>query len=531
MEQIEFIKQNKLLKTITNRKYISIFIASLVLIAIIITIVSLINTSGEFSSTGDESVRLDVFKLYFVLLMIIGVGLVCILICMKKKLEYIYLTAAAFLGITYMFSITPLSVPDEYHHYPTTYVISSYMMFKDDPYTADGNHFDYRELAGHYNVPSAYLRLMDEGPMYKNEDAGTHEIQMRDTDTYAFDYPLIYLPQAIGVIFARLLGMGFFGVYYIGALFNLAFYIFCVTFSIKILNTFKLPFFMLGLLPMTLQQASSFSPDGFVNGVSILLIAYAISCIYENSSFRWRDCIVLLVLSLLLTPAKVAYFPIVFLIVLVAVKWREEIKAKAWIIAGGIIALSVSALVFLMGTTAMEIATEPTLNWEGGYNYTLSFILENPLETIKIFLRSAYHMREWYIYSTFGISLSGLTLDLPQWHIYIMIFLLLAGIIYGKKDEWQPVWWHRLVYLSIFAAVILLNMTAMFLGWTSDWHPVIIGIQGRYFIPAMPLLLLLLKNRFTQISKQLFHDCAVTGFVAIQCVSVMFVLNYTICLF
>ena len=38
-------------------------------------------------------------------------------------------------------------------------------------------------------------------------------------------------------------------------------------------------------------------------------------------------------------------------------------------------------------------------------------------------------------------------------------------------------------------------MLTMFLGWISDTRTIIEGIQGRYFIPIFPLLLMSLNNK------------------------------------
>lgn len=513
------INKDKLLEIIKNKKIINITIAALIAIGIIISLVILHKTENNL-------IRLEIFRFCFIMLLISAFGICCILLWQKAKLENIYLFTAITLGIAYMFSITPLSVGDEAHHYQSAYIVSGYMLFKEDPYSAEASHFDYNELAGHYNVPGAYIRFFDEGIV--SSDAESEKIDLVMPETYTLDYPLFYLPQAMGITIARLLGLGFFGIFYLGRLFNLLFYVFCVSFSIKRLAAFRLPVFLTGLLPMSLHQAASMSNDTFIFGVSILFIAYAISCIYEKETFLRSDYIVLLTAGVLLSPAKVVYFPIVFLVFLAAWKWKDTIGYKAWILAASITAASTLVILIFMGSNAAAMAGEQDLNWEGGRNYTLSFILENPVETIKIFLRSLYHMREWYFYSLFGQFLSGLTLILPRWYIRVIVAILVAGIVYGKKEEWQPSWLHRGTYFTICAAVVVLNLTAMFLGWTSDWHPVVLGIQGRYFIPVLPLALLMLKNKFTQIDKLFYHNTVIIVYLIMQCAVIMYILDFTI---
>lgn len=55
------------------------------------------------------------------------------------------------------------------------------------------------------------------------------------------------------------------------------------------------------------------------------------------------------------------------------------------------------------------------------------------------------------------------------------------------------------------ACVILLTMASMFLGWTSNTRTIIVGVQGRYFIPVFPLLILPLSIRKVRIPEKLMN--------------------------
>lgn len=518
-----------------ERKHAVIAVLIITTVALIIASILLIKVSQEFISADyiseineihNNHVRLEIFRLCFVLLLIAAAGAVCVLMILRIKLEYIYLTAALCLGIAYMFSITPLSGPDEPHHYQMTYVLSGQLLFNEDPHNVDARHFSFYGFAGHHNIPHAYLRLIDEGVSIL--PAETEKINLDALDAFTTYSPLFYLPQALGVSLARLIGLSFFGVFFLGRFFNLLFYVLCVTFSIKRLKSFRLPLFFIGLLPMTLQQAASFNYDSYINGITILLVSYAISCIYERDSFRWSDFAALLVLSILLAPAKLVYLPMVFIVFLAAWRWKETIKAKAWILAGTIVFASFATIFIFMGANVVEAAGEQTVNWEGGYNYTLSFILKNPFETIMMFIRTLGSYYVFYWYSMFGRHLSGLTLELPLWNINITILILFASVLYGKRDEWQPSFKERVVYILVCFAVVVLNFTAMMLGWTSDWHTVILGVQGRYFIPILPLALILLRFRKILVEHVSFYTAVIAVFLLMQGLAIMHILDTTI---
>ena len=522
-----------------NRKCIIIAILALTVIAMTITGVKIAmavqnflpdDALSEVNINHNDIVRLGIFRLCFFIFLIACMGVICIMLCINIKLEYIYLAAALCLGFAYMFSITPMSVPDEPHHYQSAHAVAGHIMLRKEPLLVENQYFDYNRLSGHHNVPEAYLRLMDEGVYINQDEATMNEIPR----SYDISYPLSYFPQALGIAIARIIGLSFFGVFYLGRFFNLLFYSLCVSFSIKRLKAFQLPLFIIGLLPMSLHQAASYSYDGFINGLSMLFIAYAISCIYEKDIFHWRDYATLLILGILLVPAKLIYLPIIFLVFLVARRWYRTIKGKAWLLATSVALASVIAayiisfIIYDIGAADTFATGEGGLNWEGEHNYTLSFIISNPIETIIIFLRTLNLDYIYYINGVIGRYLSGLTLGLPVEYILIIIVILIAGCYYGKRDEWQPSIGERSVYILISVMVVGLCMAALLIGWTSDTHIVVLGVQGRYFTPLLPLAALIIRIRRFQISHKIYRNILIAGVLLIQGLIVRYILEYTV---
>jgi len=327
-----------LLQFVTNKKQVILLIISVAITVLIVMGVMISQTArglidgydlSKYDIRNNNQILLDIFRqsvLIFVFATVVSVG---ILLYIGVKLEYIYIVAALGIGTAYMISVTPLSVPDEPHHYHSTYAISGFILMEQEPLKGEGRHFDYRGLSGHYNVPSSYLRLLNEGIYISKEESGKIDIPQ----PYNFSYPLSYAPQALGVFIARIIGLSFYGVFYLGRFFNLLFYTLCVAFSIKRIKAFKVPILLIGLLPMSLHQAASFSYDSFINGISILFIAYAVSYIYEKRVFNWKDYFIILMLAILLAPAKAVYVPIVFMVILVVKNWKEYIGNLAWVLS------------------------------------------------------------------------------------------------------------------------------------------------------------------------------------------------------
>jgi uncharacterized membrane protein len=531
------ITKNRVLDFIANRRYIVTAIAALTAIGFIIIGILLLHNSRQILSTNTAAqltdhqinqIRLEIFKLCVVMLLIAGAGAVSIMLCLKAKLEYIYLVAALSLGMAYMFVMTPLAVPDEGHHYQSAHELSGYLLFDGNPRMADRRYFDYSSFSHFHNVPSAYIRFMDEGIYILRGEAEVIDIPL----SYRNDFPLWNIPQALGVTIARIIGLSFFGAFYLGRLFNLVFYTLCMTFSIKHLKAFKLPVFLIGLMPMNLHQAASFSYDAFIHGAAIVFFAYAVSGIYERDSFRWREFSLLLVFGALLAPAKVVYFPVIFMVFIVAWRWKETAGNKAWILAAAIFsAAAASTLLFTMAHIARDFVGENINTWTGEHNYTLSFVLGNPVETMGIFMRTLINNSAFYMNTMFGGVLAGLTISMPKWITITTVILIIISIIYGKKDEWQPSGKERFYYFMICASVIFLVLLTSFIGWTTHGLTEVAGIQGRYFIPVLPLALLVLRFKKVLISHEAFRNAVIGVFLVMQGAAILYILNLTIGLY
>ena len=89
-----------------------------------------------------------------------------------------------------------------------------------------------------------------------------------------FDY-MYYLP-ALGITIGRVLHFGSMLTFLLGRFFNLLLYTALVGLAIKVIPKGKMILFMVAMLPMSLQQAASFSYDAMINATSILVLAFTV---------------------------------------------------------------------------------------------------------------------------------------------------------------------------------------------------------------------------------------------------------------
>lgn len=469
------------------------------------------NTGEEFSLDSiyinDEAVRqLKVFKIciQYLLCLLVAAAIMLAIIKYKVSIEKTVAVLAFVIGIFYLVTITPLSPPDEPHHYQSAYELSNFLLMKwDEAEKGFASDFDYTNLAGHHNTANAYVRVM--------EDVGKQHIEGEIIDIpkpRALDYFIEYLPQALGIALARLLNINFIKMFYLGRLFNLVFYVVLLYLAIKRTPKFKLMIGLVGLLPMSLHQAASYSYDAFINAVSFYLIASILKGICEEGMLSKRDYFCILVPALLLAPTKVVYVVLAFLSVLIPAHRFEGTKDRI-IKIGAIIAGSLLVLcVFRMtGLIARETQSIVSLNAEGEHNYSIQYAIQNPLNTVAIFGKTLKSYGQFYVNTCLGSTLSGLSLVIPLVYIDAFKLILVLSSFNSEHSDFKMLKKYKIAFFFTVCIVILLTMYSMFTGHTSDTSELIEGVQGRYFIPILPLLLMIFNNQVIVLRKDISKIC------------------------
>ena len=432
----------------------------------------------------------------YCLMMAVMIGGLVLLTRKGGKAETIVFALAVAIGMLYMLVMIPLSIPDEQVHYQASYRLSSVMMFqKDKMDSGERAYFDYHGLGGHYNMGSGYDRIAEEITSPKAEISGTRKLTQR------LDYPLMYVPQAIGITIGRIFGANFIILFWLGRLMNLLFYAALLYFAVKTTPKFGVLLSLVGLMPMALHQAASYSYDAFINGMALLLIALMMRATERKGRMEVKEYLQILAVGMLMSPAKAVYTPMLALLLFIPKERFGSGKRKMLMICYIWAASLAAVAVFQLGgiRNAMTSGGGDT-NWEGNANYTLGYLVSHPGETAQLFVGSLRaNLTEWP-YQAIGNRLSGLSMEVTGWKITVYAVLLCLASQTAKGNETQVTGRERAAYLLVSAAVVFLVMLTMLLNWTSQNDTMIQGIQGRYFIPIVPLLLMCLNNRMIRLN-------------------------------
>lgn len=440
-----------------------------------------------------------------------------VLLCTSYKTELVWIIALFLLGISSMRVMPGLSAPDEPAHYISAYYLSNQLMMMEPDNEEGRVHIRKQDLAledmngeieSYLNGEIENTEIFGQEPKEENyyevhnwkknheaESGTTTSLRIRVETT-----PLVYLPQASGISLARTFNASPLTLLTMGKLFNLiAFCIMTFWAAMRMpLKRGKDVMMASALLPMTINLAASFSYDAMLIALSYMFISEVMYLAYEKDSVEWKDIIILAVILAIMSPCKMVYCVITALILIIP---KEKYTSNGMHVAMWAICI-VAALgsIALVNATIIgkyASATSNELVYAGGEEgYTAAYVVRHPLETIRLVYDTFIYQGGYYHQTLIGAYLGNASesLDVP----YIVIMLLTLGLLLlplknpedeediSSKDKW---------IIAIISIVIFgLLLGSMLIGWTQMNSPVIQGVQGRYFLPLLPMILLLVRN-------------------------------------
>ncbi len=443
--------------------------------------------------SGDCSFLLGTYWLMIAILAVGAIGVYFVVFYTKARLEWIFVVLVMVSGFFYQFLLTPFSSPDEPAHIDTAYRYSN--VFLGNGYGDEEilKRIGDQEGSGLSTQPSvSTYRAVHDGLFQTTEDTALTMTTAGGVSTPFW----LYLPSSLGITLGRLLNVGYIPLLYLGRVFNFAAFTIMVFFAIRRTPVGKLAMLVAALLPMSMQLAVSFSYDAIINGVAFLFIANCLHAAYGKEPLRVRDLVALGVLGLLLAPCKSgAYLPLCFLCLIIP-RDRWGSKKRHWLALGVILGASLLsfATYSLQSVLSVLSAGEKELIYSGDAGYTFGYLLQHPDTFIRVMVNTVMDLSSFYYSSLIGKELSwfSVPIDLLVVTAFTVLLLLSALRVY---DEHQLVkQWHKWWIVLIFAGVFLLVEIAMFTNWTPLGDDTVAGVQGRYFLPVLPILLLLVRN-------------------------------------
>lgn len=421
-------------------------------------------------------------------------GILGILHLMNKKgvpVEKRFLFAAVILGILFMLILPPGQSPDDTAHFVRAYGVSEGKFIPDVLNEEHG--FEEHGLVGS-EVPVEVVDILaltdsSEGRgVYEQVNDGLWKTPSGNTTPYFYNTAAVYnfvcyLPQTVGIIIGKILGGSVMWMAYFARFFNFIVWLFLVYWSIKLIPKFKLIVAFIALLPITLQEATSLAPDSLTIGMAIFMVAYVLFLASRRRTISFREKCILFGASICISLCKIVYLPLVLLCTILPSS-RMGSKKKKWIYVIGVILISAAAnFIWFMISFNFIVETNPGVDAGG----QVMGILSNPF---RYLVTIAYTLSEYsvlWMSEIFGGFIAMLTAWLPMFY-FLISFVIFVILIVQEDGMPNLAVYQKVICWATFCSVIVLVLTSLYVQWTPLGSNIIDGVQGRYFLPVIPIL-------------------------------------------
>lgn len=496
--------------------------------------------TGHVNVTGEKNTSLSLaYKLYdgggsalkyliVAIIITVFVAMLGSLLMMKKrKIASAFAVMTFFIGCIYIFVLPPFTVPDESAHIVTVYSKSSKLLGKEvtdegGKVIADSNMGLYF-IREEYPTKESYIRFV-KGALGKNSDViTTKESLANPLNVKAVGY----IPQIVGVSIARILKGSGEQILLIGRLFALLWYCFVMYFAIQIFPLNKMILFAVGLLPMTMQQVCSFSYDSVLLGLCFFLISYILWLIYTKEVVELKDVLILVCVVSGIVMIKYIYIPIIGLLLFIPkhkINFRVDRKKIAVSMFGMLSMFEIGSKMTLITEAA---AKNMQIRSDGLYKYSIGYVISNLGDTLIVVTRTVFEKISFFVESMIANPLGWVEIQLPN---IIVLGFAIVLIFSAIPNHRSPKITKRMMVTAGFIVVIVsgLVLAAMLISYTYVGADTILGVQGRYFLPVLPLVLLIVQGNKNIIVKNSIESELILAIIGLQLYTIWSIVSVVI---
>lgn len=406
------------------------------------------------------------------------------------RMEWIFL--AMFLPASIgMMVVMPVSgAPDELAHLERAYLVSSGQIFTPSNKAMFPVGF-WTPFQGNFETYS--LRNLKHDILHRGDVRGPKEPASAGENTGVYPF-FAYLPQAVGMFAARQVSNNKFVMFYGARLMTLLFITAMLFLAVRLAPCGKNIILFVSLLPMTLQESASASVDGLAIACVTLLMALVLRSRTEGFAMERRHVALCAFLSVGLVAFKVMYLPFAVLLLFVPVEaFGGDAKRRRAFRCIVFVAMAV-AFATWAAMSIVPLLEQASSRVSSTVIPRMKATLLHPLDFAVCILRTVMWRFEGWLEGIIGMNLSWFNVPLAPFLKYFVIALggwmvyRDSGISSGRMAGLRV----PLAMCSLFSFLIVL--LTLFVWWTASGSLIVEGVQGRYYLPFLAALLLLIRS-------------------------------------
>ena len=401
-------------------------------------------------------------------------------------------------GITCVF-LTPINdVSDEQEHFVRSEIVSTGQISTDYipiPNTTEN---------GYKTIGSITIFAQNAGENVFGTNVDDSKINYSTTyynSAFSQNPFYSYLPQAIGILFAKLLDLNVIWMLWLGRLFNLILYAGIISLAIRKTPILKFPMLIVSIIPIGIYQAASLSVDGMFVSLGMLAFAYFLY-FYKTPNIKWKDIGIFYGAIILSGLLKSPFLALSLLIFLVPNNHFENKTQN-----------TISKLLILV-TLGIGIAWSSYANsvlansWRGEFFETkhvnaaeqITYLINHPMFTLErfsnIFTQFPVIVERFFYFSNDVRDYSS-----PALAILYMLFFIVFSLIYPLEEKFKIK--TRIEALLIGALIYIGVIGVQYLTWASvGAESVVNGVFSRYFLPLLIFVPFIINTDFFDYDKE-----------------------------
>lgn len=305
-----------------------------------------------------------------------------------------------------------------------------------------------------------------------------------------------YAGTALFLKIGQILHLPFSLLFKLGRLGNLLVYCVILYFAIKKTPVGKGIMAFLGLMPEPMMLAGVYSYDPTVTAFCYLAFAYILWAVLEpEKKITWKEYAVILLAFFWGCRIKAVYAPLLLMAFLIPADHFRSNREK-WLMRAGFAAV----FLLLVASFLLPVLISPSETGDLRGNQTsevgqMAYILGQPLAYAGILIRNIWNTLPSYVLGENSLGLLGHQGAVPfPWLLYASsaaVILTNGQSSCGKRlDGKQKLW----IFL-LAAGTVVLVWTSMYMVFTTPGNTYIDGVQGRYYIPLLFLVWLVLNPK------------------------------------
>jgi uncharacterized membrane protein len=443
------------------------------------------------------------------------------------RIEKCYLFFALLFGLVFLFLTPPFQVADEPAHFYRAFQVSEtgWVARKSETGTVGGmlprtlSETVTKTMGKIAFRPDQTIRLSTIVAQLKRPLDAADRVVIYFPNTALYS-PVSYLPQALGIRLMRFFpSVSPLMLLYAARICNLVACISLCYWAIKITSIGKWAFFLLALAPMTVFQAASASGDAIVMGLAFLAAAWFLRTLEQTRPMRVRELAFLVALAAALALVKPPYAILVALFIAVPSSKFSSKRHQYLFIT--ILLLVTGSLVtgWALIAHSLYVPAQPDAHVDPAGQ--LHYMLGNPFHYLRAVLVTHGTTASDGLLIQFVGVLGWLDTPIPLWSVVLYYSLFLLAL-FPQQRTVLPSCPHRWFALSLWIVAFEAVDVLLYLTWTKIGDTRIQGLQGRYYLPLAPLLIIAGYGLVTTEQKPITRRCMfVTGILVVLTTSVI----------